>query len=146
MCFGYGPADARDGGTEFGVRRQDAVVAMAMDSRGRYETSEPLEKLNRREHEFGTAVGRGPGQPIDEPRLRRAEGDDTAGGVSSSPAMYRDDFDILFVGEAERTWPRFIEDLRAGQHQSEYRETEAPSLTESPAPQWKNIADLLQVP
>ncbi len=57
------------------------MVAVAVDTRGRYEASEPLDKLNRREHELGTAVGRGPGQPIDEPRLRRAEGDDTAGGV-----------------------------------------------------------------
>ena len=61
VCFGYGPADARDCGTEFGVRSQDAVVAVAMDARGRYEASEPPEKLNRREHELGTAVGCGPG-------------------------------------------------------------------------------------
>ena len=56
MCFGYGPADARDGGTEFGIRREDTVVAMAMDARGRYEASEPLEKLNRREHDLGRTV------------------------------------------------------------------------------------------
>jgi len=37
------------------------VVAMAMDARGRYEASDPLEELNRREHEFGAAVGRGLG-------------------------------------------------------------------------------------
>jgi hypothetical protein len=30
----------------------------------RYETNEPLEKLNRREHELGAAVGRGLGYPI----------------------------------------------------------------------------------
>jgi hypothetical protein len=61
VCFGYGPADARDGGTEFGVRSQDAVVAVAVDTWGWYETSEPLEKLNRREHELGAAVGCGLG-------------------------------------------------------------------------------------
>ena len=33
VCFGYGPADARDGGTEFGVRSQHSVVAVVMDSR-----------------------------------------------------------------------------------------------------------------
>jgi hypothetical protein len=57
----FGPADARDGGTEFGVRSQDAVVAVAVDTWGWYETSEPLEKLNRREHELGAAVGCGLG-------------------------------------------------------------------------------------
>jgi hypothetical protein len=62
---------------------------MAVDTWGWYETSEPLEKLKRREHEFGAAVrcrlgyptfG---GQPIDEPRLWRAERDDPGGGVES---------------------------------------------------------------
>ena len=63
------------------------MIAVAMDSRGRYEANQPLEELDRREQELGTAVGRGlgyptfGGQPIDEPRLRRAEGDDAAGGV-----------------------------------------------------------------
>jgi hypothetical protein len=32
VCFGYGPGDASDGGTEFGVRSQDAVVAVAVDT------------------------------------------------------------------------------------------------------------------
>src|SRR5688572_6129760 len=27
-------------------------------------------------------------------------------GVSASPEHYREDFDILFIGEAEYTWPR----------------------------------------
>ena len=36
---------------------------MAMDSRGRYEASDPLEELNRREHDLGAAVGRGLGYP-----------------------------------------------------------------------------------
>jgi len=34
---------------------------MAMDSWGRYEASEPLEKLKWRKQEFGAAVGRGLG-------------------------------------------------------------------------------------
>jgi len=61
VCLGFGPADAGDGGAEFGVRGKDAVVAVAMDARGRYEASDPLEELNRREHELGAAVGRGLG-------------------------------------------------------------------------------------
>ena len=85
--LGVRPADACDGGTEFGVRSEDPVVPVAMDARGRYETSQPLKKLKRREPQLGAAVGthlrRVPrlGQPIDEPGLGRGERDDAAGGV-----------------------------------------------------------------
>ena len=37
---------------------EDPVISVAMDARGRDEASEPLEELERREHEFGAAVGR----------------------------------------------------------------------------------------
>jgi radical SAM superfamily enzyme YgiQ (UPF0313 family) len=40
-------------------------------------------------------------------------------GVSSTPGRCRDDFDILFIGEAELTWPRFIADWKAGNHRGE---------------------------
>ncbi len=53
-----GPADDRDGGTELGVRRQDAVIAVAVDARGWDERSEPLKELKRRVQELGAAVGR----------------------------------------------------------------------------------------
>ncbi len=49
----------RDGGTESGThlrrvpRRQDAVVSVAMDTRGRYEVNEPLDELKRTEQELG---------------------------------------------------------------------------------------------
>jgi hypothetical protein len=45
VCFGYGPAAARDGGTEFGVRSQDAVVAVAVDARGRYAEHTSLDNV-----------------------------------------------------------------------------------------------------
>src|SRR3990170_5480912 len=35
-------------------------------------------------------------------------------GVSASPEYYRYYFDILFIGEAEHTWPRFIAEWKAG--------------------------------
>ena len=37
---------------------EDPVISVAMDARGRDEASEPLEELERREHELGAAVGR----------------------------------------------------------------------------------------
>lgn len=61
-------------------------------------------------------------------------------GVTSAPESCRDDFDVLFVGEAETTWPRFIDDFRAGRHQREYRASEPPDLALSPRPRWESIA------
>jgi hypothetical protein len=43
-------------GPEPGIRSQDAVVAMTMDSRGRDELGEGLEELQRREQQLGAAV------------------------------------------------------------------------------------------
>ena len=59
--LGFGPADVRDGGTEFGIRGQDPVISVTMDAWGRDKTSEALEKLKRRQQELGAAVGRGLG-------------------------------------------------------------------------------------
>jgi hypothetical protein len=48
---------------ELGVRCEDAVISVAVDARGRHKAGEPLEELNRREHDLGAAVGRGLGYP-----------------------------------------------------------------------------------
>jgi radical SAM superfamily enzyme YgiQ (UPF0313 family) len=61
-------------------------------------------------------------------------------GVSSSPHEYRDHFDILFIGEVEETWPRFLRDWEAGSPGTEYRQIEKPDMAASPAPQWDSIA------
>ena len=37
-------------------------------------------------------------------------------GVSAEPELYPEYFDILFIGEAEYTWPRFIADWKAGSY------------------------------
>ena len=55
-----------------------------MDVWGRYEASEPLEELKRREQELGAAVRRRLGQPIDEPGRGRGKGNDAA--ASSYPS------------------------------------------------------------
>ena len=57
------------------------MIPVAVESWGCDEASKPLEELNRRKQELGASVRRGLGQPIDELGLRRAEGDDAAGGV-----------------------------------------------------------------
>jgi radical SAM superfamily enzyme YgiQ (UPF0313 family) len=62
-------------------------------------------------------------------------------GVSSSPHEYRDDFDILFIGEAEKSWPQFLRDWESGSNLSEYRQIEKPDLADSPLPNWDSIID-----
>jgi radical SAM superfamily enzyme YgiQ (UPF0313 family) len=49
--------------------------------------------------------------------------------------------DVLFVGEAEYTWPQFVRDYEAGRWQSEYRQDDKPSMLDSPLPRF----DLLRV-
>lgn len=44
--------------------------------------------------------------------------------------------DILFRGEAERTWPRFLDDFARGSWSAEYVETAPVDVTASPAPRW----------
>jgi radical SAM superfamily enzyme YgiQ (UPF0313 family) len=65
-------------------------------------------------------------------------------GVSGTPDAYRGHFDILFIGEAENTWPRFIRDWENGEYQSEYRQIEKPDLAQSPMPRWDSILDDLK--
>jgi radical SAM superfamily enzyme YgiQ (UPF0313 family) len=59
--------------------------------------------------------------------------------VSASPEHYRDHFDILFIGEAEYTWPKFIEEWRAGSHRREYRQVSKVDMSDSPLPRWDKV-------
>lgn len=61
-------------------------------------------------------------------------------GVSSEPERYRDHFDVLIIGEAEYTWPRFLSDFEAGNYKSEYRQVSRVSMEDSPPPRWDRIA------
>jgi radical SAM superfamily enzyme YgiQ (UPF0313 family) len=66
-----------------------------------------------------------------------------AGGPLASlcPEKLRDKVDVVFVDEAEYTWPRFLADYAAGQWKSEYNQHEKPSMHDSPLPRF----DLLKV-
>jgi len=59
--------------------------------------------------------------------------------ASLVPEACREHADVLFVGEAERTWPRFIEDLAAGAFADTYEEKEKVSLADSPIPKWDTM-------
>lgn len=60
--------------------------------------------------------------------------------ASLCPEEVRDHFDVVFVDEAEYTWPRFLSDYEAGCWQREYRQIEKPSMEDSPLPRF----DLLE--
>jgi radical SAM superfamily enzyme YgiQ (UPF0313 family) len=66
-----------------------------------------------------------------------------AGGPLATlcPDDLRDAVDVLFVGEAEYTWPRFLDELAVGFAQAEYRQLEKPRMEDSPLPRF----DLLKL-
>ncbi len=61
-------------------------------------------------------------------------------GVSGAPDVCRGIFDVIFLGEAELTWPRFLRDWQKGNHLKEYRQVERLDLAVSPVPRWDSIA------
>jgi len=67
-----------------------------------------------------------------------------AGGpaVSGSPERFRGIFDVLFLGEAEFTWPQFLLEWNEGRHSAEYRQIERPDLSHSPVPRWDKVDQL----
>jgi hypothetical protein len=62
-------------------------------------------------------------------------------GVSVEPEAYRNHFDVLFIGEAEYTWPRFVADWKKGSYRPEYRQTAKVRMVHSPPPRWDRMAD-----
>ena len=59
--------------------------------------------------------------------------------ASISPERWRPFSDVLVIGEAERTWPRFLADFLAGTHQDEYREDGPVDLSTTPVPDYGPI-------
>ena len=49
--------------------------------------------------------------------------------------------DVIFVGEAEETWPRFLEEWEQGRHQRRYEQAEKTDMTKVPTPRF----DLLKM-
>ena len=64
-------------------------------------------------------------------------------GVIAAPKDCRGHFDVLFLGEAEETWPKFLAEWEAGTHASQYAPSHFPDLSLSPKPRWDSIAHLL---
>ena len=66
-----------------------------------------------------------------------------AGGPFASlcPDELRDKVDVVFVDEAEYTWPQFLSDYAAGAWKAEYKQVDKPSMHDSPLPRF----DLLKL-
>ena len=65
-------------------------------------------------------------------------------GVSGDPERCRGVFDVVFIGEAEFTWPQFLEDWESGRHHAEYRQVQRPELSGSPVPRWDDFPCMSQ--
>src|SRR5947199_245920 len=66
-----------------------------------------------------------------------------AGGPLASlcPEKLRDEVDVVFVDEAEYTWPQFLSEHAAGSLRAEYRHDDKPIMHDSPLPRF----DLLKI-
>lgn len=64
------------------------------------------------------------------------------GGIGTTNVMrkLKDLADVIFIGEAEETWPQFIRDFRAGSHKKTYQQISKPDMEKTPAPRWDLIS------
>src|SRR3989442_15888142 len=54
--------------------------------------------------------------------------------VSVQENYFGDLAHVIFVGEAEGNWPRFLEDWKQGRHQQRYEQAEKTDMTKVPVP------------
>jgi radical SAM superfamily enzyme YgiQ (UPF0313 family) len=57
--------------------------------------------------------------------------------VTLCPEAMRAHADVLFLGEAEHTWPRFVEEWRKGRHSAVYEQIDKVDLCRSPTPRFE---------
>ncbi|MDD4603191.1 MAG: radical SAM protein [Bacteroidales bacterium] len=62
-------------------------------------------------------------------------------GVENLVAKNPDNIDVVFHGEAEETWPRFLEDIKTGKYLPVYKNVAKPDMTKTPAPRWELLRD-----
>ncbi len=64
-------------------------------------------------------------------------------GVEHLVSKNPEDIDVVFHGEAEETWPVFLEDLKRGKWLPVYKHHSKPDMTKTPPPRWELMkADL----
>lgn len=76
-------------------------------------------------------------------RRSGATGALVVGGIGATYALDRlaGLFDTVFVGEAEETWPAYLEDLKRGRPRPIYQRASKPDMAKVPAPRWDLISD-----
>jgi radical SAM superfamily enzyme YgiQ (UPF0313 family) len=62
-------------------------------------------------------------------------------GVEMLVHKHMDKIDVVFHGEVEDTWPRFLEDFKTGNFHPIYKNVSKPDMTKVPAPRWELIKD-----
>ncbi len=74
------------------------------------------------------------------------KGQDTAGclvigGIGTTNVMrkLKDLANVIFIGEAEETWPRFISDYLNGSYKKTYQQISKPDMEKTPMPRWDLI-------
>ena len=60
-------------------------------------------------------------------------------GITTYPEYYHDVADVMFIGEAEKTWPQFIDDWISGKYKKRYQQFEKVSMDLVPIPAWELI-------
>lgn len=66
-----------------------------------------------------------------------------AGGIGIETIISKNNeiFDVVFHGEAEETWPRFLEDYKNGNFKKIYKTVSKPDMKETPIPRWDLISE-----
>jgi radical SAM superfamily enzyme YgiQ (UPF0313 family) len=59
--------------------------------------------------------------------------------ASTTPERYVHLADSIFIGEAEYTWPAFIQEWEQGSYRKFYRQVIKPELAVTPVPQWERL-------
>jgi radical SAM superfamily enzyme YgiQ (UPF0313 family) len=65
------------------------------------------------------------------------------GGIGTANVMQRlkDAVDVIFIGEAEGTWPAFLDDFAKGRNLRTYQQISKPDMRKSPVPRWDLIRE-----
>jgi len=65
------------------------------------------------------------------------------GGIGVEMLIYKqkENIDVVFHGEAEETWPMFLEDYKNRTHQKVYKSVIKPDMTKVPPPRWELIKE-----
>ncbi|MBT3293785.1 MAG: DUF4070 domain-containing protein [Verrucomicrobia bacterium] len=60
--------------------------------------------------------------------------------VTVSESYFKGQTDVIFIGEAETAWPRFLHDWQHGTPQPRYAQAERTDLTRLPLPRWDLVS------